>query len=181
MRAILNESEIDMRVQYMIEVMFHVRKDNFAAFPAVIDELDLVEEEDQITHMITLDDAQDPENMLNVFRFDPEWEKNEEMYEEIKKEILGDDDDEDDDDEAENGEETSHFKANFHYFFKFIVKQFSSNFKFFFKPKPRSIYISNFILFIYFPKPLLLFISNLHFFKMRRLKRKQLLIKRRQI
>jgi pre-mRNA-splicing factor CWC22 len=87
----------------MIEVMFHVRKDNFAAYPAVIDELDLVEEEDQITHMITLDDAQDPENMLNVFRLDTEWEKNEEMYEEIKKEILGDDDEEEEE-EAEDAE-----------------------------------------------------------------------------
>lgn len=35
------------------------------AFPAVISELDLVEEEDQITHTVTLDDAQDPENTLS--------------------------------------------------------------------------------------------------------------------
>jgi hypothetical protein len=37
--------------------MFQVRKDGFKDNPAVPEELDLVEEEDQFTHMITLDDA----------------------------------------------------------------------------------------------------------------------------
>ena len=35
--------------------------------------------------------------MLDVFRFDPNFEENEMLWEQIKKEILGDDDDEDDD------------------------------------------------------------------------------------
>ncbi len=39
------------------QVMFQVRKDGFKDNPAVPEELDLVEEEDQFTHMITLDDA----------------------------------------------------------------------------------------------------------------------------
>ncbi len=37
--------------------MFQVRKDGFKDNPAVVNELDLVEEEDQFTHMLTLDDA----------------------------------------------------------------------------------------------------------------------------
>ena len=38
----------------MIEVMFQVRKDGFKDNPSVLDELDLVEEEDQFTHMISI-------------------------------------------------------------------------------------------------------------------------------
>uniref|UniRef100_A0A093UR14 Pre-mRNA-splicing factor CWC22 n=1 Tax=Talaromyces marneffei PM1 TaxID=1077442 RepID=A0A093UR14_TALMA len=49
-RNILHEADIDKRVQYMIEVLFQVRKDRFKDNPAIREELDLVEEEDQITH-----------------------------------------------------------------------------------------------------------------------------------
>lgn len=44
----------------MIEVMFQVRKDGFKDYVSVPDELDLVEEEDQIVHLITLDDPENP-------------------------------------------------------------------------------------------------------------------------
>ena len=53
----LHESSLDKRTQYMIEVMFQVRKDGFKDNPSVPEELDLVEEDDQFTHMITLEDA----------------------------------------------------------------------------------------------------------------------------
>ena len=65
LRAILQEADIDKRVKYMIEVAFHIRKDKFNAYPAVIEDLDLIEEDDQIVHTISLDDAVDPENMLS--------------------------------------------------------------------------------------------------------------------
>lgn len=44
--------------------------------------------------------------MLDVFRFDPNFDENELLWEQIKKEILGDDDDEEDeeDGEGEDGE-----------------------------------------------------------------------------
>ena len=45
----------------------------------------------------------DKEEMLDVFRFDPNFEENEMLWEQIKKEILGDDDEEDED--AENEED----------------------------------------------------------------------------
>ncbi|ETN85044.1 hypothetical protein NECAME_06591 [Necator americanus] len=84
------------------------------AYPAVIDELDLIDEDDQITHTLSLEDAINPENELNVFKFDPEFEKNEKQYEEIRAEIIGDADDSDeegsgDEDEAsgDEGEEKS--------------------------------------------------------------------------
>merc|ERR1712227_253542 len=53
-------------------------------------ELDLVEEDDQFTHMITLDDATGGEEILNVFKFDGDYEDNEQKYGAIKSELLGD-------------------------------------------------------------------------------------------
>lgn len=76
----------------MIESLFKVRKDRFKNNAGITQELDLVEEEDRITHRISLDiDASElnVENECNQFRFDKEYEKHEEEWEEIKKEILG--------------------------------------------------------------------------------------------
>ncbi|KAB5577368.1 hypothetical protein PHYPO_G00209070 [Pangasianodon hypophthalmus] len=115
LRNILHESEIDKRVQYMIEVMFAIRKDGFKDHPIITEGLDLVEEEDQFTHMLPLEDEYNTEDVLNVFKMDPDFLENEEKYKAIKKEILdegssdsGDDaegsDDEDDEDEDEDAE-----------------------------------------------------------------------------
>jgi pre-mRNA-splicing factor CWC22 len=65
LRNILHESEIDKRVQYMIEVMFAVRKDGFKDHPVILDGLDLVEEDDQFTHMLPLEDEYNPEDVLS--------------------------------------------------------------------------------------------------------------------
>lgn len=108
-RNILHEADIDRRTQYMIEVLFQVRKDKYKDNPVIKEELDLVEEEDQITHRIGLDDEIDPQDGLNVFKMDPNWEENEEEYKKLKVEILGeasDDEDEDDDDESESESES---------------------------------------------------------------------------
>lgn len=53
-RAVLHEGTIDKRVQYMIEVLFQVRKDQYKDNPTIPEGLDLVEAEDQITHDIDL-------------------------------------------------------------------------------------------------------------------------------
>ncbi|KAJ9133225.1 Cell cycle control protein [Coniochaeta hoffmannii] len=114
-RNILHEADIDRRVQYMIEVLFQVRKDKFKDNPAVREELDLVEEEDQITHQISLDGEIDGQDSLNVFKYDEKYEENEEAYKRLKAEILGegsDDEDEDEDeDESSSEEEDEEVKA----------------------------------------------------------------------
>jgi hypothetical protein len=46
-----------------------VRKDKFKDFEAVPKELDLVEEEDQFTHLVTLDDATDGQDLLSKSQF----------------------------------------------------------------------------------------------------------------
>jgi len=107
-RNILHEADIDKRTQYMIEVLFQVRKDKFKDHPAVKEELDLVEEEDQITHQVNLEGELDVQDGLNIFKYDPEWEDHEEAYRKLKAEILGEesgDEDEDDDDEDESSDE----------------------------------------------------------------------------
>ncbi|KAK5467791.1 pre-mRNA-splicing factor cwc22 [Exophiala xenobiotica] len=100
-RSILHEADIDKRTQYMIEVLFQVRKDRYKDNPAIREELDLVEEEDQITHQIDLDDDIDTQDTLNIFKFDPEWEEHEEAYRKLKAEILGEDSG--DEEEGESG------------------------------------------------------------------------------
>ncbi|PHH85005.1 hypothetical protein CDD83_1046 [Cordyceps sp. RAO-2017] len=105
-RNILHEADIDKRTQYMIEVLFQVRKDKFKDNPAIKEELDLVEEEDQITHQVNLEGDVDVQDGLNVFKFDPDWEDNEEAYKNLRAQILGEaSDDDDDDDDADGGDD----------------------------------------------------------------------------
>lgn len=105
-RNILHEAGIDKRTQYMVEVLFQVRKDRYKDNPAVKEELDLVEEEDQITHQVELDGEINVQDTLNIFKFDEDYEENEEAYKRLKAEILGEaSDDEDDDDEDESSDE----------------------------------------------------------------------------
>lgn len=69
-RAVLHEGSIDKRVQYMIEVLFQVLKDKYKDNPIIPEGLDLVQEDDQITHQISLEDelqVQDGLSTLNSF------------------------------------------------------------------------------------------------------------------
>ncbi|XP_004081486.1 pre-mRNA-splicing factor CWC22 homolog isoform X1 [Oryzias latipes] len=122
LRNVLHESSIDKRVQYMIEVMFAIRKDGFKDHPVIPDGLDLVDEEDQFTHMLPLEDDYNQEDALNVFKMDPDFLENEEKYKTIKRDILdegssdsGDEGDgseeeeENDEEEEEEGEKVTIF------------------------------------------------------------------------
>ncbi|KAJ7928999.1 MIF4G-domain-containing protein [Mycena leptocephala] len=93
-RAVLNEGSISQRVQYMIEVLMQVRKDKYKDNPILPEGLDLVEEEEQITHQIQLEEELQVQEGLNIFKFDPNYLENEEKYKSIKTEILGEDSDE---------------------------------------------------------------------------------------
>ncbi|KAJ4932807.1 hypothetical protein JOQ06_029649 [Pogonophryne albipinna] len=120
LRNVLHESAIDKRVQYMIEVMFAIRKDGFKDHPVIPEGLDLVDEGEQFTHMLPLDDEYSIDDILNVFKMDPDFLENEEKYKTIKREILdegssdsgedGDGSGDDEDDEEENAEPTEEEK-----------------------------------------------------------------------
>jgi pre-mRNA-splicing factor CWC22 len=104
-RGILHEGEIDKRVQYMIEGLFSERKKNFDNFPGIIKELDLVEQSDQITHEIELDDKLQKEDQLDYFHYDKDFEENEEQYKLIKEEILGNEEENAQQEDTEQQEE----------------------------------------------------------------------------
>ncbi|CAH8823443.1 unnamed protein product [Trichobilharzia szidati] len=122
LRRILNEGQCDKRISYMLEVMFQIRRDGWKDHPIVLPELDLIQESDQITHTTSLLDQVDPEEYLNVFKFDPDFLANEAKYAEIKAALFesnedsegesnedndsdGSDGNDDDDEDEENNEE----------------------------------------------------------------------------
>ena len=111
-RSILHEADIDKRVQYMIEVLFQIRKEKYKDNLAIKEELDLVEEEDQITHRPGLDDQLSTEDGLNIFKFDSDWEANEEAYKKLKAEILGEASGSEDEDDGDGSDESSEDEEN---------------------------------------------------------------------
>jgi pre-mRNA-splicing factor CWC22 len=107
LRNVLHQANVDTRVQYMIEVIMAVRKDKFSEHPQVIKALDLVEEDDQITHQLSLDGKANEEKLLDVFKFDSKYEQNEASYKELRAEILGEGSDEDGSEESGSEEDSS--------------------------------------------------------------------------
>ena len=105
-RTILNQGKIAKRTQYMVEVLFQVRKDKFSSNPSIQEGLDLIEDEDQITHLISLTDGLNTQDNLHVFHFDDEFLENERQYEIMKKEILGEEGSSDE--SGDEGENTSY-------------------------------------------------------------------------
>ena len=84
LRSLLQEGPLDIRVKYMIEVMFAVRKDKFKDHPTFAPGLELVEEDDQITHLKQLDDKVKGQVILNVFKYDANYEDTCAKYQLIK-------------------------------------------------------------------------------------------------
>ncbi|KAF7152140.1 hypothetical protein RHSIM_Rhsim01G0194600 [Rhododendron simsii] len=96
-------------------------KAKFQGYPAVCKELDLVEQDDQLTHEISLQEEElDPENGLDVFKQVPQFVKEEKRFEEVKKTILGDESGDvadsdagsEDEDDEESDEEDDEMKIN---------------------------------------------------------------------
>ncbi|CAK9048766.1 Pre-mRNA-splicing factor CWC22 [Durusdinium trenchii] len=107
-RTILHEGEIDKRVQYVIEGLFETRRKKFSDHPMVLDELDLVEDEDQITHEVDLlDETIKGEETLNIFKAIPPetYAADEAKWKLIAGEILGLEQDEGSDSSEDSDEE----------------------------------------------------------------------------
>ncbi|KAG7910087.1 hypothetical protein KL906_001992 [Ogataea polymorpha] len=108
--TILTEDLVSKRIQLLIQEAFKQRKNDYDGAPVIVEELDLVEDEDKVTHTLNLDDKLKAHEILNTFQFDQDYEKHEQAYEELRKQILGyeedssyDESDEDsEDDEADN-------------------------------------------------------------------------------
>ncbi|CDK28596.1 unnamed protein product [Kuraishia capsulata CBS 1993] len=104
-RVVLQEGMVNKRVQHLIQVLFQERREEFKDHPSVVKELDLVEEEDQTTHLVGLDDELDANAGLDEYKFDADYEENEKKYNRLKHDILGSDD-EDDQSGSESGSES---------------------------------------------------------------------------
>ena len=131
-RGILHEGVIDKRVQYLIEGLFAQSKLNFSEHPSILPELDLVEEEDQITHEVGLDDEIDVQEKLNYFQYDENYLENEAKYASVKKELLGegssgeeDGSDSSDSDSDEDEEEEEKGLFSFHSLRFYFLKNLS--------------------------------------------------------
>jgi len=120
--TVLNEGKIGHPVQYMIEVLMQVRKDKFRDHPVIPAGLATVEEDDQITHCVALEDELQVQEVLSgfffrvercrvltvvkdIFKFDPNYLANEEKYCALKTEILGDDEEGESGDDSSDGKE----------------------------------------------------------------------------
>lgn len=83
MRQVLQEGQVEQRVQYLLEGLFKVQRDGFgeAGFPKIPEGLDLVEPGDRTEVQLELEDPLEVQQMLNVFKPDPEYEAHEKEYE----------------------------------------------------------------------------------------------------
>ncbi|MCO5593955.1 hypothetical protein L7F22_047974 [Adiantum nelumboides] len=75
---------------------FAIRKARFEGHPAVLPELDLMEQEDQGTHEISLLEDLNAETSLDILNADLSFVKYENNYEDIKKDILAESSSDDD-------------------------------------------------------------------------------------
>ena len=92
LRQVLQEGSIDKRVQYMIETLFEARRKKFESHPGLLPELDLVEEDDQVTHEVDVIEGDiEGEESLNLFQAqEPEiFAAENEKWRELSCEMLG--------------------------------------------------------------------------------------------
>lgn len=94
LRILLTEGMVDTRGQTIIQKCIQIRKLEFETNDGVPDDLDLVEEEDIVTHSVVLNEPHDVENNLNEFAYDQNYEANYNAHVEFKKEVLGEDEEE---------------------------------------------------------------------------------------
>lgn len=96
LREILQGSKLEDRTMYAIEVLFKIRRDRFENNPAIPEGLDVIDDDEKITLEPPgpLDEASklDPENTLNIFKYDPAYEKTEEEWRSLRSAILGEGD-----------------------------------------------------------------------------------------
>lgn len=117
-KGILHEGECNRRVQYTIESLFNTRKSRFKNHPGVIQELDLIEEEDRITHEVSLTDEFDADDKVNFFQVEENYSENNKQWELIQKEILGEEEERinkrieqlDESEESSESEEEDHIE-----------------------------------------------------------------------
>ena len=106
LRQLLHEDKnLNRKAQGALESILKNRRNRFKNYPTIPKELDLVEFEEQETHMLELGASYDTQDSLCVFQVDPDYEVNEKKYEDFKKEILDDSDEEEDEENVSHHDE----------------------------------------------------------------------------
>jgi pre-mRNA-splicing factor CWC22 len=112
----------------MIRVLFTIRSNQFEAYSAIESRLDLVDENDKHTHKLEYLHLCDPETILgkvsiqfnqifefyfylDEFKYDEEYEVNQNKYEEIAQTIL-DENSDDEDESSSNSLENDNDQSN---------------------------------------------------------------------
>lgn len=103
LRDLTLENDFDTRTHDMIDLIHVTRKDKFRDFPPIKAELDLIDENDRITHAIELvsPTKSDFHMEYNYFSFDPKWSENESKYEDFAKSLLNEGDESTEESESE--------------------------------------------------------------------------------
>ncbi|EKE41835.1 hypothetical protein ENUP19_0009G0011 [Entamoeba nuttalli] len=99
LRGIVSRKKASERICFKINQLLNERRNGFINYPSVIEELDLIEDEDKITHTVDLTTPLNTMDELNLFKFDEEFEQNERKWEIKKAEIIGEESEEEDDDD----------------------------------------------------------------------------------
>lgn len=84
MRQVLQEGQVEQRVQYLVEGLFKIQRDGFekSGHPQIPQGLDLVEDAEKFEVVFDInDDVPDVQQGLNIFKFDGEYEEHEKEYE----------------------------------------------------------------------------------------------------
>ncbi|EDR21607.1 pre-mRNA-splicing factor cwc22, putative [Entamoeba dispar SAW760] len=98
LRGIVSRKKASERICFKINQLLNERRNGFINYPSVIEELDLIEDEDKITHTIDLTTPLNTMDELNIFNFDEEFEQNERKWEFKKAEIIGEESEEEEED-----------------------------------------------------------------------------------
>lgn len=117
LRDISLENDIDSRTQELVDQIHMIRKDKFRKYPMIIDGLDIVDEDDKVTHEITLDGDEAPKKEdfqmeYNYFKFEPNWSVNEAKYDEFRKTLLEGSSEESSDEDSSGDEDSSETRDN---------------------------------------------------------------------
>ena len=94
LREFVRQPSLDLQSQSLLEELLKEIRDwqrLKSTQPFLPAELDLVPEGEHVTHDIDLEGSIDPENHLDTFQYDPNYDENEAKYNEKKIAILGDD------------------------------------------------------------------------------------------
>lgn len=112
LRNILSENVVDTRSQFLIQVFFDKFNEKLEEEHHIDEDLDLVDEDDYVTHKFSLKDSIQGDDQLDVFQYDKNYKEHNEKYNLLKKEILGSDEESEKHSEAEENDNSDFSSDN---------------------------------------------------------------------